>query len=100
MIESLMNQTCVWERYKGEDDYGVSSFYDPLTLKCRKETGVKQVRSDGESKLVHVRTYFLPGYFKDMVTTNDKIDGKKVDIVEHLYDASGGVAYLEVSMRE
>jgi len=100
LITKYLNQKCVYEQQKRNsegiailDKYGEPSYEDPVEIKCRRETLIKDVMTHTGSILKSSTRYFTDAEYN--IKANDKIDGKPVLQVQDYVNQFGIVEGFE-----
>lgn len=78
MFEKYLNQTCKWQRFTGETDYGEKEYDKEIILKCRIEVvrDYAQRTSGGMATLNTMYTTTQP------IKEGDLLDGRTVHKVD------------------
>lgn len=94
MIESYMNQNLIWKHSVSVNEYNEST-YSVMTIKGRKETGLKLVKNKlGEDVLSSSRVFT-----QTAVSIDDLIDDSEVINLETLIDIDGTTGFYTVYLK-
>jgi hypothetical protein len=95
MIEFYANQSLSHEVAGDLDQYSQPTYADAVTIKGRKEHGIKLVRNTEGEETVSSATVFT----ETAVSVNDKIDDSLVIASHPLADLDGDTGFYEVYLK-
>lgn len=78
MFEKYLNQTCKWEQFLSETDYGEKEYAIPVVLKCRIEV-VQNYAQKSSGGVAILNTMYAT---TQPIREGDLLDGKIVHKVE------------------
>ena len=94
MLENYANQDLSWKSVLSLNKYNEPT-YSTTTIKGRKETSNKMVRTASGQETIAVSCVFT----KSLVLVNDLIDGKLVIMVDNSVDLDGTTLFYEVYLK-
>lgn len=78
MFEKYLNQTCKWQRFVTESDYGEKEYEEEITLKCRIEV-VQDYAQRSAGGLATLNTMYTTTV---LIREGDLLDGRVVHKVD------------------
>lgn len=97
MIEGMLNQTAVWKRKTGDNEYGEPLYADPVTIKVRWEGKRRLVRnSQGKEVVSEARVFCMEQLSPDDTLTYDSEEWTVIT-AQGVPNLAGIIRYWEVA---
>jgi hypothetical protein len=94
MMADYCNQSAVWKKAVGPNEYAETIYADPVGIPCRKEIKLRLVRDKNGNQVVSDTRLFTP----EQIQVDDLIDDRVVISAQPSIDLDGNTDGYEVSL--